>query len=71
MKEKRPKDKTYFYYAGLGIDLVASTVAGGLIGYFLDRYFETSPWLMIVFGLLGVISGFLTVFKTLERIEKR
>lgn len=71
MKEKNQGSKTYFYYAGLGIDLVVSTFVGGAIGYFLDKWLGTGPWLLIVFIILGAISGFLTIYKTLERMEEK
>ncbi len=37
--------------------LVGPAVVGGAIGYFLDRWLHTKPWLMIVLGLCGVVVG--------------
>ena len=34
-----------------------SVIIGGVIGYFLDRWLHTRPWLMLVFGTLGFIGG--------------
>jgi F0F1-type ATP synthase assembly protein I len=48
----------------VGLNLVISTVVGGLIGYGLDyamdRWFgiKTAPWLLFIFAILGIISGF-------------
>jgi ATP synthase protein I len=48
----------------VGIELVAATVVGGLIGYLLDELFEvTKPWLFIVFLLLGIAAGFRQLFR--------
>ncbi len=37
--------------------LVGPAVVGGAIGYFLDRWLHTKPWLMLVLGLCGVVVG--------------
>lgn len=71
MKENNNKGKaSVFFYAGLGVDLVISTVVGGAIGYILDRYLGTSPWLTLVFLLLGAASGFLGIYRLILRMEK-
>ncbi|MCX7832571.1 MAG: AtpZ/AtpI family protein [Actinobacteria bacterium] len=68
MKEKEnPDKKSYFYYAGIGVDLVVHTVVGGLVGYLLDKKFDTMPIFLLIFTVLGTASGFLNVFKLLNR----
>ena len=57
-------------YSGLGIDLVANTVVGLAIGYFLDRWLGTTPWLMITGLILGSIAGFMTIFRALNKQDK-
>jgi len=47
----------------LGVELVAALVVGVAIGYFLDRWLGTKPWLMLVFFLLGSGAGFLNVYR--------
>jgi ATP synthase protein I len=37
--------------------MVASIGVGGVIGYFLDQWLHTKPYLMLVFGLLGFFGG--------------
>ncbi|HKV03758.1 MAG TPA: AtpZ/AtpI family protein [Candidatus Acidoferrales bacterium] len=37
--------------------LVGPAVIGGAIGYFLDRWLHTKPWVMIILGLAGVALG--------------
>lgn len=41
----------------VGIEFVGSVLVGALIGYFLDKWLGTAPWLMIVFLLLGFAAG--------------
>jgi F0F1-type ATP synthase assembly protein I len=45
--------------------LVATIVVGGLLGYFLDRWFHTKPILMIVLGALGFFAGVRDVLRRL------
>lgn len=42
----------------MGIELVAATLVGAFLGWLLDRWLNTSPWLLILFFLLGVAAGF-------------
>jgi len=37
--------------------LMGGPVIGYLIGDYLDRFFLTSPWLMVVFVAMGAVSG--------------
>jgi ATP synthase protein I len=36
---------------------VGAVVVGGLIGYFLDKWLHTDPWLLILFGCFGFVAG--------------
>lgn len=70
-KEKSNKGKTsVLFYAGLGIDLVVSTVVGGGIGYILDKYLGTSPWLTFLFLILGAASGFVGIYRVILKMEE-
>lgn len=40
-----------------GIELVVATAVGAAIGYGLDYWLGTSPWLMVVFVFLGGAAG--------------
>jgi len=55
----------------VGINLVATTVAGFAIGYWiLDRFFNSFPWFTIIFLLLGIAAGFKYLFKVAARANK-
>jgi ATP synthase protein I len=47
----------------IGISLVAAIAIGLLIGYWLDRLLGTTPWLTMLFTLLGIAAGFLNLFR--------
>jgi ATP synthase protein I len=49
----------------LPFTLVGAVVAGGLLGYFLDKWLHTSPWLLVVFGGMGFVAGVREVIRRL------
>lgn len=51
----------------VGLNLVFSTFIGLAIGYWLDKVFGTSPWLTIIFLVLGIIAGFRELFKMAKK----
>lgn len=44
--------------SSVGIQLVLSTFVGFAIGYFLDRFLNTSPWFTVIFLIIGIFAGF-------------
>ena len=55
----------------LGTELVASVAVGTIIGFILDNWFGTKPWLIIIFFFLGSIAGVSNVFRTAKRMQNR
>lgn len=55
----------------IGVALVAATAIGLGIGYGLDRWLGTSPWLTMLFTLFGIAAGFLNLFRDLGLIQRR
>ncbi len=51
---------------GIGSQLVASTLVGAAIGWWLDRITGWAPWCLVVFFLLGSAAGFLAVYRGLQ-----
>ena len=56
--------------SSIGLVLVIATVIGYVIGSWLDRKFHTAPWLMFVFTLMGIIAGFIQIFRIANDISK-
>ena len=54
----------------LGTELVAAVAIGTIIGFILDSWFDTKPWLIIIFFFLGAASGMLNVIRTANRMQK-
>jgi ATP synthase protein I len=47
--------------------LVGGALVGGLLGYLLDRWLHTKPWLMLIVGAVGFGVG---VRDMLRRLQK-
>ena len=55
-------------YSSVAMILPASVFVGYLIGYFLDKQFGTT-YLYLVFLILGIVSGFIQIFRFLKKHE--
>jgi len=63
MAAKRPKDRTWIRYSGLGIEFAAAVVGFTLVGYWVDYHYQCSPWGVVVGVLLGLIGGFYNLIR--------
>ena len=54
----------------LGTELVSAVAVGTIIGFILDSWFDTKPWLIIIFFFLGAAAGMLNVIKAANRMQK-
>ena len=54
----------------LSTELVAAVVVGTIIGYILDDWFGTKPWLILIFFFVGVAAGIMNVVKSAKNMQK-
>jgi len=54
----------------LGTELVAAVAVGTIIGFILDSWFDTKPWLIIIFFFLGTAAGMLNVIRAANKMQK-
>ena len=61
--------------AGFGFkistEIVTALIVGVGIGLLVDNYFNTKPFGLIIFFILGAFAGFLNVYRVMRRIEKK
>ena len=55
----------------LGTELVAAVAVGTIIGFILDSWFDTKPWLIVIFFFLGAAAGMLNVIRTAKKMQKK
>ncbi len=54
----------------IGMQLVAATFIGLAAGYFLDEWLGTKPWMLLIFLLLGIATGFRDVYREAMRLQR-
>ena len=60
---KRQPDKSYQAGQLILSQLVGCPLGGGIVGWLLDRWFGTKPWLMLVMLFLGFAVGVWNVIR--------
>ena len=55
----------------MGIHLVSGVIVGMGMGYYLDKFFDTKPWLTLVFLIFGIIAGYKNMFREMQRIQRK
>ena len=69
-KETKKLFRELWFYSSLSFSIALSIVIGLGIGYWLDKKFETSPWLTLIFLGFGVIAGFRNIYLALQRARR-
>jgi ATP synthase protein I len=54
----------------LGLTIVIATFIGLALGLWLDKVFNTSPWLTVIFLILGIIAGFNNFYRFMSKRAK-
>lgn len=57
------------YGLRMSSELVAAILVGGFIGYMLDQWLGTTPWLFLLFFVLGFAAGIVNVTKAFQRMQ--
>ena len=52
----------------LAIEMAAALAVGGGLGWLLDGWLGTKPWLFVVFIFVGIAAGILNAFRAAQRI---
>ena len=54
----------------LSTEMVAAVLVGSIIGFILDNWFDSKPWLTIIFFFAGSAAGILNVIKSAKLMQK-
>lgn len=69
-----PKDSEQRKFAlALSVSaIISSNVVGGvLIGYYLDRWLKTGPWMILIGIILGTIGAFAGLYRLMSRLNEK
>jgi ATP synthase protein I len=70
-EDRRQLIKSLGFLSSVGISMVAATFIGLAMGYYLDKWLGTSPWLTLIFLVFGIVSGFRNIYILTNRELKR
>ena len=69
-----PKDKDPKSYIGIAVkmsaELISAVAVGTIIGFILDNWFGTKPWVILIFFFVGVIAGILNVVRSAKKMQR-
>ena len=54
----------------MSTELVSAVLVGTIIGFILDNWFDTKPWLILTFFFVGVVAGIMNVIKSAKKMQK-
>ena len=54
----------------LSTEMVAAVLVGSIIGFILDNWFDSKPWLTIIFFFAGAVAGILNVIRSAKLMQK-
>ena len=54
----------------MGTEFVAAVFVASFIGFYVDKWLETTPVFIIIFFIIGSVAGILNVVRSSEMINK-
>lgn len=73
--ESRGSEEPPFFkfgkYAAIGLEFPSTVIGGLFLGYFLDGYFGTFPWLTAACSLAALIGAFVRLVQWMQRFSNR
>ena len=55
----------------IAVEMISALAVTGVIGWFLDQWLNTRPWLMLVMLLLGSVVGLLNTYRGAMRMHRK
>lgn len=49
--------------------IVSNVVGGIVVGYLLDRWLDTAPWMITSGLILGAVSAFISLYRIMSRLN--
>jgi len=69
MDKKDKEKKNLAAYSTVGLMFPVSIAVGAGMGYMLDKWLNTAPYLLVIFTLYGVAAGFWNLYKVTKRMS--
>jgi len=56
--------------SSVGLEMGLSVAIGLIVGLYMDKWLGTTPWMMLLWLVFGLIAAFRGVFKAVNRVDK-
>ena len=60
-----------FFLTALPLEMLFAVVIGALVGYYLDKRYNTQPWLLLLFMLLGIAAAGRALWRDVKKYQER
>ena len=71
--DKKPRQNEFMramaFFMQIAVSIIACLAVGIFLGWILDRWLDTSPWLLMVCSFLGVGAAFKAIFDFAKKIN--
>jgi ATP synthase protein I len=64
---KRPDLRRLAELSSIALLLPSSIAVGLFMGYLLDKWLGTGPWLLLTLTILGIVSGLLSFYRAIKK----
>jgi ATP synthase protein I len=55
----------------IAVEMISALIVSGAIGWFLDQWLDTRPWLMLAMLILGSATGLWNTYRTAMRMHRQ
>lgn len=66
---KRSEENKFALAMTVGTTVSSQIVGGVLLGYLLDRWLGTSPWLSVIGLVFGTVTAFISLYRLMNKIN--
>jgi ATP synthase protein I len=70
MRDNSEQSKVALAFS-VGTVVVSNIIGGVVVGYLLDRWLKTAPWLLLAGIVLGTVGAFASLFRIVSRLNKK
>jgi ATP synthase protein I len=72
-KQQKPQQNEFqralAFFLQISVTIIACVALGIFLGWFLDRWLNTTPWLMMVCTFCGVAAAFKSIFDFAKKVK--
>jgi len=70
MMTKKTEQNKFALALSVGAVISTNIVGGIIIGYLLDRWLNTAPWMIVTGLILGTIGAFIAVYRIMSQLNE-